>query len=69
MAKRTNAVIVGGGVSKFGVREAYILDLFQEATKSCSDDIPGLKPTDTDVSSSVPQWRGHSSAGHQDRVV
>src|SRR4030042_1861201 len=48
MAKRTNAVIVAGGVSKFGVREAHILDLFQEAAKACSDDIPTLKPTDID---------------------
>ena len=48
MAKRTNAVIVGGGVSKFGVREAHIFDLFQEAAKACSDDIPALKPTDID---------------------
>ena len=48
MAKRTNAVIVGGGVSKFGVREAHVLDLFQEAAKTCSDDILTLKPTDID---------------------
>ncbi|MBC8274233.1 MAG: thiolase family protein, partial [Chloroflexi bacterium] len=48
MTKRTNAVIVGGGVSKFGVREAHILDLFQEAAKACSDDISTLKPTDID---------------------
>jgi len=47
MAKK-NAVILGGGVSKFGVREAHILDLFQEAAKACSDDIPALKPTDID---------------------
>src|SRR4030065_337314 len=48
MAKGTNAVIVGGGVSKFGVREATIHDLFQEAAKACSDDIPALKPADID---------------------
>src|SRR4030042_4101023 len=48
MAKRTNAVIVGGGVSKFGVREAHILDLFQEAARACADDIPALKPADID---------------------
>jgi len=48
MAKTTNAVIVGGGVSKFGVREAHILDLFQEAAKACSDDISTLKPADID---------------------
>ena len=47
MAKK-NAVILGGGVSKFGVREAHIFDLFQEAVKACSDDIPALKPTDID---------------------
>jgi len=48
MAKKTNAVILGGGVSKFGVREAHLLDLIQEAAKACSDDIPALKPTDID---------------------
>ena len=48
MAKKTNAVILGGGVSKFGVREAHLLDLIQEAVKACSDDIPALKPTDID---------------------
>src|SRR4030043_718531 len=48
MTTKRNAVIVGGGVSKFGVREAHILDLFQEAAKACSDDIPTLKPTDID---------------------
>ena len=48
MAKRTNAVIVGGGVSKFGVRQATLFDMFQEAARACSDDIPALKPTDID---------------------
>jgi len=48
MAKKTNAVILGGGVSKFGVRQAHLLDMIQEAAKACSDDIPALKPTDID---------------------
>ena len=48
MAKKTSAVILGGGVSKFGVREAHLFDLIQEAAKACSDDISALKPTDID---------------------
>ena len=48
MAQKKNAVILGGGVSKFGVRQAALLDMIQEAAKACSDDIPALKPTDID---------------------
>lgn len=48
MAEKKNAVIVGGGTSKFGVRQAHLLDMIQEAMKACSDDIPALKPTDID---------------------
>lgn len=48
MVSRKNAVIVGGGISKFGVREASFHDLIQEAMKACSDDIPALKPLDID---------------------
>ena len=46
MAQKKNAVIVGGGVSKFGVRQAHLLDMIQEAAKACSDDIPALKPSE-----------------------
>jgi acetyl-CoA C-acetyltransferase len=45
---RRNAVIVGGGCTKFGVRQATLLDMIQEAARSCADDIPGLKPSDID---------------------
>jgi acetyl-CoA C-acetyltransferase len=48
MAQKKRAVIVGGGISKFGVRQAHLLDMIQEAAKACSDDIPALKPTDID---------------------
>ncbi len=48
MAEKKNAVIVGGGTSKFGVRQATFFDMIQEAAKACSDDIPALKPTDID---------------------
>ena len=47
MAKR-NACIIAGGMCKWGVREAHILDLFQEAAKACFDDLPSLKPQDVD---------------------
>ena len=48
MAQKRNAVIVGGGVCKFGVRQASLVDMLQEATRACSEDIEGLKPTDVD---------------------
>jgi acetyl-CoA C-acetyltransferase len=48
MASRKNAVIVGGGISKFGVRQASMFDMIQEAAKACKDDIPGLSPKDID---------------------
>ena len=43
-----NACIVGGGMCKWGVREASYIDMVQEAAKECLDDIPGLKPTGID---------------------
>ena len=43
-----NAVILGGGQCKWGVREAHLMDMFQEAGKACLVDIPGLKPLDID---------------------
>jgi len=46
MARR--AVILAGGQCKWGVREAHLVDLFQEAAKACLDDIPALKPKDID---------------------
>jgi len=48
MDKR-NACIIAAGGSKIGVRQAHIVDLFQEAAKRCLDDIPGLKPKDIDA--------------------
>jgi acetyl-CoA C-acetyltransferase len=48
MALKKNAVIVGGGYSKIGVRQATLLDMIQEAARACADDIPGLKPEDID---------------------
>jgi acetyl-CoA C-acetyltransferase len=48
MAQKKNAVIVGGGTSKFGVRAATIFDMLQEAATAMSQDIPGLQPKDVD---------------------
>jgi len=42
------AVIIAGGQCKWGVREAHLVDLFQEAAKACMDDIPQLKPKEID---------------------
>ena len=53
-----NAVILGGGQCKWGVREAHIMDLFQEAGKACLDDIGTLKPSDIDG-----DWMGTLDAG------
>ena len=43
-----NACIIGGGMCKWGVREASYIDMVQEAAKECLDDIPGLKPAGID---------------------
>jgi acetyl-CoA C-acetyltransferase len=43
-----NACIIGGGMCKWGVREASYIDMVQEAAKECLDDVPGLKPTNID---------------------
>lgn len=43
-----NACIVGGGMCKWGIREASYIDMAQEAAKECLDDIPGLEPKDID---------------------
>jgi acetyl-CoA C-acetyltransferase len=48
MARNKNAVIVGGGYSKFGIRQATLLDMIQEAARAAADDIPGLQPSDID---------------------
>ncbi len=46
MARR--ACIIAGGMCKWGVREASLVDMVQEAAKECLGDIPGLKPKDID---------------------
>lgn len=43
-----NVCIIGGGMSRWGVREASIIDMAQEAAKDCFDDIPALKKEDVD---------------------
>jgi acetyl-CoA C-acetyltransferase len=48
MKYKKNAVIVGGGISRIGVRQATLMDMVQEAAKACSEDIPRLKPSDID---------------------
>jgi len=40
--------IIAGGMDRWGVREASIVDLAQEAAQSCYDDIPALKKEDID---------------------
>lgn len=47
MAER-KVCILGGGMSKWGLREASIVDMAQEAAKDCFDDIPALKREDVD---------------------
>src|SRR5208337_2859326 len=47
MPKR-NACIVAGGMNKWGIREASLVDMAQEAAKACLDDCAGVKPQDID---------------------
>lgn len=48
MVQKKHAVIVGGGVSKFGNRQATLFDMIQESVIACHEDIPALKPLDID---------------------
>ncbi|HSW59111.1 MAG TPA: hypothetical protein VLH15_11950 [Dehalococcoidales bacterium] len=48
MASKRSAVIVGGGYSKIGVRQASWLNMIQEAAGTTAEDIPGLKPSDVE---------------------
>ncbi|MGB9920195.1 MAG: thiolase family protein [Moorellales bacterium] len=55
-----NVCIIAGGMSQFGVREASLRELFQEAAKACYDDNPAVKPKDIDgiiVASAYPERR------------
>jgi acetyl-CoA C-acetyltransferase len=45
---KTNACIIAGGMNKWGIREASLVDMAQEAGKACLDDCTGLKPKDID---------------------
>jgi len=40
--------IVAGGMDKWGVREASVVDLAQEAAQDCFDDVPALKKEEID---------------------
>lgn len=57
-----NACIIAAGVSKFGVRQAHIVDLFQEAAKRCLDDIPRLNHKDIDALLVATSLAGRSSS-------
>jgi acetyl-CoA C-acetyltransferase len=41
---RRNACIIAGGMNKWGIREASLIDMAQEAAKACLDECIGLKP-------------------------
>jgi len=41
---KTNACIIAGGMNKWGIREASLIDMAQEAAKACLDDCAGLQP-------------------------
>ncbi len=43
-----NVCIIGGGMSRWGVREASLVDMTQEGAKDCFDDVPHLKKEDVD---------------------
>ena len=40
--------IIGGGMSKWGVRQASARDMYQEAGKACFEDIPNITNKDVD---------------------
>jgi acetyl-CoA C-acetyltransferase len=55
-----NVCLIAGGMSQFGVREASLKDLFQEASKACFMDNPAVTPKDIDgllVASAYPERR------------
>ncbi len=43
-----DACVIAGGQSKWGYRDATLIELFQEAGKACFDDNPNIKPADID---------------------
>ncbi|MFC1986087.1 thiolase family protein [Chloroflexota bacterium] len=61
MSKR-RACIIAAGVADFGVRQAHVVDLFQEAAKRCLDDIPGLNHKDIDGILVATSLAGRSSS-------
>ena len=40
--------LIAGGMNQWGVREASLVDIVQEAAKDCFDDVPTLKKKDVD---------------------
>lgn len=48
MPERKNVCIIAGDMSRWGVREASLVDVVQEAAKECFDDIPALNRKDID---------------------
>jgi acetyl-CoA C-acetyltransferase len=53
--------IIGVGMDKWGVREASLVDLAQEAAKVCFDDVPALKKEDIDGLIFASSYCGRSS--------
>jgi acetyl-CoA C-acetyltransferase len=47
MAER-DVCIIAGGMTKWGLREASLVDLTQEAVKECLDEVPGMTRKDID---------------------
>jgi acetyl-CoA C-acetyltransferase len=60
MADR-NVCIIGAGMDKWGVREASLVDLVQEAAQACFDDVPALKKEDIDGLLFASSYCGRSS--------
>jgi len=53
--------LIAGGMNKWGVREAHLLDMVQEAAKECFDDIPALKKKDVDALLFASSYCGRNS--------
>ena len=56
-----NVCVIAGGMTKWGVREASLVDMTQEAAKACLDEVPALKRKDIDGLLFASSYCGRSS--------
>lgn len=61
MSLGKDVCIIGGGLCKWGVRQASIIDLMQEGAKVCFEDVPALKKEDIDSFLFASSYAGRTS--------